>query len=195
MPNMSMGLGPVLGADDTQFMQKNRWYMSIPGVSENRSGMLPPSKSARPSVGFKETEVEHLMETIAYPTKPQWKPINITLYNVAGKSNLVFDWMKQLYDPCAGVFGFVENFKKEVTLELFNGCGCVLECWKYINAYPSNIEFGELDMGNAEIVTVDLTLRYDRAYECGCYTYGSTTPGISQFPSFGPSQFPGIGSG
>lgn len=52
----------------------------------------------------------------------------------------------------------------EATLKLFDGCGNVLEMWTFENVWPQSIDFGELDMGNSEVVTVDLTLKYDRAF-------------------------------
>ena len=43
-----------------------------------------------------------------------------------------------------------------------------MEQWQLDNCYPSSIEWGELDMGENDIVTVDMQLRYDRAYITAC---------------------------
>ena len=47
---------------------------------------------------------------------------------------------------------------------MYDGCGEILETWTFENVWPNNIEWGELDMSDSSYVTIDLTLRYDRAY-------------------------------
>jgi hypothetical protein len=54
--------------------------------------------------------------------------------------------------------------KERATLEMYNGCGDVLETWVFENAWPQAVEFGDLDMSSSDVVTCDLTIRYDRAY-------------------------------
>lgn len=164
-------------ADDICFPRKFRWLLKIPDISADGIGSLPPQKSARPSLAFKEASAEHLNETIYFPMKPDWKPINLTLYDLKKTTNPIFKWLKSLYNPCNGnwlppsasAFGssqsITNTFKKSsARLEMYDGCGKILETWVYENVYPNNIEWGELDMSNVEVTTVDLTLRYDRAY-------------------------------
>ena len=52
----------------------------------------------------------------------------------------------------------------QASLILFDGCGNAIERWIFENVWPQSVEFGELDMQSSEVVTVDVTLRYDRAY-------------------------------
>lgn len=160
-----MGLG-VLGGQELCVKQKFRWLFFIPQISDTGTNALPPSKGARPGITFKEMEVQHLSETVYYPSKADWKPVSLTLYDIKRTSNPVFTWLQRCYNPCTGRFlpSVGNNFKLKGTLELYNGCGDILERWVYENIYPQSIEFGELEMSNAEVVTVDLTLRYDRAY-------------------------------
>jgi hypothetical protein len=134
------------------FKRKFRWLLKIPGVSAEGVNTLPPMKSARPSLSFKEVEVRHLNEDIYFPGRPEWKPISLSLYDIKKQENKIFQWLQLVYDSCQG------------TLELYDGCGNVLETWVYENAWPNAIEWGELDMANNEITTIDLTLRYDRAF-------------------------------
>ena len=71
-----------------------------------------------------------------------------------------------MYDPTTGNYlASCDGFKvDQATLNLYDGCGKVIETWIFENAWPQNIEFGELDMTSSEVITCDLTLRYDRAY-------------------------------
>jgi hypothetical protein len=169
-----MGLG-VLGGSDICFKRKFRWMFYITNVVGEGVNMLPPDKGARPSLSFKEIEAQHLNETIYFAGKPDWKPIQITLFDVNTNQNPIFKWLKQQYDPCndAGTWkrprADPENgWKRDAKLEMYDGCGNVLEKWIIRNAWPNNVEWGDLDMGESAYVTVELTLRYDRAWIEGC---------------------------
>ena len=165
-----MGLG-TLGKDSTVFKRKFRWLFDIEGVSQGEGGSLPalpPKSGARPNISFNEIKVEHLTETIYYPGKPDWQTIELVLYDVTEdcKTNPVFEWLQLLYDPESGDYTPVVDagYKDTATLTLFDGCGSPIETWTFENAYPQRIDWGTLDMDESDIVTVDLTLRYDRAF-------------------------------
>lgn len=162
-----MGLDFGLESTTVCLKRKFRWLFIIPSVSAEGISSLPPSRGARPGISFKEIQVEHLNETIFYPGKPDWKPVELVLYDLKKNSHPVFRWLQNIYNPSNGAFatplenGFV---KSEAYLELYDGCGTVLEKWVFENIWPNSIDFGELDMANSEIVTCNLTLRYARAY-------------------------------
>ena len=172
-----MGLG-IIGSQDITFRRKNRWMFSIPGiVGEEEEGneikMLPPLKSARPSIAIKEMEIRHLDEVVYYPGRQDWKTINLTLYHVQCDNHPIFDWMKKIYNPLDiedpfkyGIDQFDENqfIKRTAEVFLFSGCGEVMEKWVYDCVWPTSIDWGELDMESSDIVYVDVTLRYARAY-------------------------------
>lgn len=169
----NMGLEMGLEKADMQFKRKFRWMFSIPSIcgdvgnSDGNAGVnaLPPTKSARPNLSFKEAEVQHLTEIVYFPVKVEWKPINLTLYDFKKNKHPIFEWIKKMYDPEKGIFKPVgEGFKKDAKLELYDGCGQILEKWQFDNAWPQSIEFGELDMSNNDVVLIDIVLRYDRAY-------------------------------
>lgn len=148
-------------------MRKFRWLLKIPDVSAQGTDALPPSKSARPSLSFKEMEAQHLNETIFFPAKPEWKPINLTLYDIKNGSSPVFKWLNHIYkvsNSAATWAPSCEGFKRQMVLEMYDGCGCIQEKWIYENAYPTTIDFGDLDMASSEVCMIDMTIRYDRAY-------------------------------
>lgn len=150
------------------FKRKNRWLFFIDGVSAQGTPCLPPFKGGRPSINFKEMEAQHLNETIYFPGKPEWKPINLSLYDLKKSKNVVIDWIKKIYDPSK----FSQNWKpscdgfkiRTCKLELYDGCGNTIEGWTFENVWPQSVEFGELDMSSSEVIMIDLQLRYDRAY-------------------------------
>ena len=187
MSDMGFGLSNGSAINSFIFKRKYRWTFSIVDVV-NFDGFVPslntlaPAKSARPSLSFREMEAQHLNETIYYPSKPEWKPINLTLYDYSdGTTNWkhpVFEWIRRFYDPSIetgsmklsnDITATPKPVKTTAILNLLSGgtpndADCILERWVFENAYPQNIEFEDLDMGSSDLVYVNLTLRYDRAY-------------------------------
>jgi hypothetical protein len=168
MARATMGFDFGLDSSDTCFKRKNRWLFTLYGISADASSInaLPPTRANRPSLSFKEIEVQHVTETIMLPGKPDWKPITLVLYDLRKEKNPVFEWIKEIYDAKEGIYRpSSERYKKpNAKLEMFDGCGGVIETWTLESVWAQNIEFGELDMSSGEVMTCDLTLRYDRAY-------------------------------
>ena len=116
---------------------------------------------------FKTTEAQHLHETVYFPAKPDWKPINLTLFDLVRNENPIIKWINELYEVTPTEVYYKTStvgFKKDAKLELYDGCGEIIETWVFENIGIENAEFGELDHSEAGIVFIDLTLRYDRAY-------------------------------
>jgi len=154
--------------------RKNRWLFNIGDDRDSQViigdgvSTLPPLKTTRPTLSFKEMSVQHVNEEVFYPAKPDWKPFHITIYDLKdGPTHKVFEWVKSIYDPqqnsrwTAPVGNFIKPF---AVLTLFDGCGEAIETWKYESVWPQTIDFQDLDMNSSEYVTCDLTIRYARAY-------------------------------
>ena len=163
----NMGFDFGLADPNTCFKRKHRWLFKIEDVSANGINSLAPLKAARPTISFKEIEVQHLTETVYFPGKPEWKPITLTLYDRKSYLNPIFNWLSKIYDPSNGskYNPSCDGFKvQQASLEMYDGCGNVLETWVFESVWPQSIDFGDLDMSSSEVMTCDLTLRYDRAY-------------------------------
>ncbi len=168
-----MGLDFGLEGPAKVCKRKNRWLLSIPDVSAGASRVeiktLPPLRSARPNLSFQEMQAKHLNEDIYYPAKPDWKPISLVLYDVSKNSHPVVDWLKLGYntDPKEDSNWYPASsglIKQEAKLELYDGCGDIIEVWKYENVWPQTVNFLDLDMMSGDILTCEITLRYARAY-------------------------------
>lgn len=153
------------------FKRKFRFLFTIPGVVDDGIGALPPSAAARPNIRFGEIVVPHLTEEIYLPSRPAFDPINLTLYDVKAVSP-VWDWVLQLYNPAQGGYQVSDirggldynRYKKTSILQMLDGCGNTIEAWTYENAWCTSANFGPLSMQDNDVCTVDLTIRYDRAY-------------------------------
>lgn len=158
--------------------RKFRWLFDIENITLGNDTALPCIKAARPKLNFREMQAEHLNETINYPSKPDWQPIQLSLYDrCINVQNPIFTWLKQQYNPvptgdefeagCSDWYPCIDDlsFKPCCFLRLLDGCGNKLEEWTLEHCYPQSIDWGDLDMSSSEIVTVDFSLRYDRAFQ------------------------------
>jgi len=174
---LNMGLGP---GSTSLCKRKFRWLFYITNLSATGIRALPPLRSSRPKVDLQEMQARHLNEDVFYPAKPQWQPITLTLFDLKRSVHPVFDWLKNTYDPETGDWNpplkqqaaaggrttpLIQSF---ATLDLYDGCGNCVEKWVYEDVWPSGIDFGQLDMSTSDFVTVDITLRYARAYLQNC---------------------------
>lgn len=149
------------------FKRKYRWLLKIPEISATGVETLPPTRAARPSLTFKTLEAQHMHETIYFPAKPDWKPITLTLFDIKKNVNPVIKWIKELYsvDNKDVIYKYATNgFKKDAEIEMYDGCGEIIEKWVLENVFIESAEFGELDHSDSAILYIDLSLRYDRAW-------------------------------
>lgn len=167
----TMGLDFGLDQFGTKFKTKFRWIFNLPDVSASGIAALPPLGFSRPSISFKTEEIQHITETIKYPVKPEFKDIDLTLIdikrpNTPHRMHPVFQWVKSIYDPRLGIMEYPvdADFYKQGTLSIYDGAGCELETWVFENCWPQSIEFGQLNMADSEVLTVDISLSFHRAY-------------------------------
>jgi hypothetical protein len=172
----SMGMQMGLDGDGRFCKRQFRWMFTVDGVIGDESAIgglqcLPPEKSARPNLSFKEMNAQHLIEEVFYPTKPDWKPITVTVFDLDKSVHPIWKWLTELYDAKNGVFnapnlnkGLKEGFIRECGLKLFDGCGTVIEKWIFDDCWPQAVNFQTLDMSQNGLVMCDITLRYSRAY-------------------------------
>lgn len=154
---------------DATYKSTFRFLFFIDGIVGTGVRAKLPQKAARPSYSFKELDVQHLSEQIYFPGKIDYKSMSVTLYDDTYKNepilNPVYNWILQFYNPKTGIYrSSTGGFKKNATITMYDGCGVALESWTYENAWPQEVNFGEVDMGTNDIMKIDLTLRFDRAY-------------------------------
>lgn len=171
---------------------KFRWYFGIYNLTGDNLEALPCIRASRPKIQFREMQAEHLNETIYFPSKPDWQTIQISLYDrCITTQHPIFTWLRLQYDPqppngsfdtahtnaysfswdsCGDACPWYPcvdplSFKPCAALQLYDGCGNIIEAWVLEHCYPQSVDFGELDMGSSEVITADITLRYDRAFQ------------------------------
>lgn len=174
-----MGLGRI-GETGIVHKRKFRWTFEV-DRSKNGGKNVPSSfvkMAARPNLNIEETEINFLNGKIFIPGKGSWETITITYYDIsaqAGEDNIaLWEWLASVYDFTDHV-----NLKQSSDrrcyggvgkCRLYDGCGNPLETWTLEDVWPQAVNFGELDYGSNDEVTIEVTLRYNKVKyrnDCG----------------------------
>lgn len=172
-----MGIG---FASSLIFKRQNQFVMHIPDITHVGSSsariynkVLIEETAARPKLSYSEIEVNHVIEKIRFAGRPDWDTLRVSLYDVA-QTNPAWGWITSNYylrsanNPNQVSVGYLggaaPNFKRNIQIFMLDGCGFALEAWNYMNAYPVDVDWGQVDMGRTDAMRVNMTLRYDRAY-------------------------------
>jgi len=170
-----MGIG-VIGQSDITFKRKYRWTFEISGFCENETNVVPEhfvQVASRPNLSIEETEINHLNAKTWIPGKASWETISVTYLDVAHlEMRSLFNWLATVYDftdPVQLSQGAKRDWNATGVLNLYDGCGTLLEGWQLKYLWPTSINFGDLDYSSSDIATIELTLRYsDVMYRSYC---------------------------
>jgi hypothetical protein len=208
-----MGMGP-LGGNNVIFKRKFRWGLRVEICPQTNPQIIHEhfvKVAARPNITIEATEINMKNAKTWIPGKAEWQTITITYYDVAGTDVnngilALYQWLRSVYDFTTGIQGDSvferdltmgssrQDYAGLATLNMYDGCGNVLETWKFKDAWPEAIDFGELEMSNAEEATINLTMRYSDVQYCpGCGVKppkcsctncgpGTTGSGVSNIP-------------
>ena len=139
---------------------KNRFIMQIDGIN----AYLIKSMH-RPSLESDEVVLEHMNVTRYVKGKSRWQPLEIMLYDpvVPSAAQQVIEWIRLHHESVTGRDGYSDFYKKNITFNLLDPVGAVVEEWELKGAYIQSANFGDMDIASSDPVEISLTLRYDYA--------------------------------
>ncbi len=172
-----MGLG-ALGDGSIQFKRKFRWTFELQYCCSSETPFTVAREFVklgnRPQIAFDEVEINYLNGVNWIPGKGKWQTITMTYYDVSGtpttplsggaSTTNILGWIATIYDftdPCCLKMNSVPAAYEGLgRLTLYDGCGTPLEAWILRHVWPTNVNWGDLDMGSNDECTIELTLRY-----------------------------------
>jgi len=169
-----MGFWGAQGGAIVDPKRQFRWLISF-GNSDLKSWYAKSAK--KPSFQIGETPHQFINHTFYYPGRVEWQTVDIVLVDPAGADDTSLALVKMLrnmgyYAPNNDLSAASTITKKKavnalggqvVLKQLGSDDSDTLETWKLINPWITNVEFGQLDYANNEMVEISLTLRYDYA--------------------------------
>jgi hypothetical protein len=177
-----MGMG-VIGNPDMVFKRKFRWTFEILGFCNNIQNIIPEhfiKSASRPNLSLEELEINHLNAKTWIPGKASWETITVTYIDVAhAEMETLWNWLATIYDftdPVQLSMGTKRDWDATGILNMYDGCGVLLETWQLQHMFPTAINFGEVDYSSSEECTIELTLRYsDLKYQSFCPAFTPTS--------------------
>ena len=160
-----MAAGELLEPNQIMFSNwepklKNRFIMQIDGIN----AYLIKSMN-RPSIESDEVVLEHMNVTRYVKGKSRWQPLEIMLYDpvVPSAAQQVIEWVRLHHESVTGRDGYADFYKKDITFNLLDPVGAVVEEWELKGAFIQSANFGDLDFASSDPVEISMTLRYDYA--------------------------------
>jgi hypothetical protein len=127
----------------------------------------------KPSVSFSETPHQYINHTFYYPGRATWNPITVKLVDPVNP-----DAAKSMENILrASGYNFPTNPNDVTTISKANAVaslgnlsiiqlgpdGETVEEWQITNSWVKEVKFGDLDYSSDDMVTIELTIRYDFA--------------------------------
>ena len=139
---------------------KNRFIMQIDGINAYLIKAMN-----RPTLEQETVELDHMNVTRYVKGKSKWQAIEITLYDpvVPSAAQQVLEWIRLHHESVTGRDGYSDFYKKDITFNLLDPVGAVVEEWELKGAYIQSANFGDLDFASSDPAEISLTLRYDYA--------------------------------
>jgi hypothetical protein len=144
--------------------KQHQFILSIDGP-----GVAIPSylikASGKPQLTQGEVTLDHINVQRYVKGKSTWNALSITLYDaiVPSGAQAVMDWVLQHHESHTGRDGYSTYYKKTLTLQQLSPLGEIIEEWKLYGAFITDSNWGTLDWGTEDVVTIELSLRYDWA--------------------------------
>jgi len=131
------------------------------------------TECARPQVQFDEITLPVYNSTLYLAGKHKWQPLSVTIRDDASGtvSKAVGQQLQKQLDfveQASAATG--QDYKFQTNIEILDGgngaaAPVVLETWELYGCFLQQANYQTLNYANSEVVTIQLTLRYDNAIQ------------------------------
>ncbi len=168
---------PGVGSGFLQPKQKNKWKVSFLGFAELPSAIplsLQAKKVTRPELTFETHELHRYNSRASVLGKHKFGDLELTLIDDIGSTaSKVIQTQLQRQQYIIGAEGPYlaasqegSFYKFATVIEMLNGNDLVLESWTYEGCMIKAHKLDELDYETSDILTINLTLSIDHAFQC-----------------------------
>ena len=141
--------------------KQHQFIMNIDGIPTHLV-----KASAKPTLQQNEVTLDMINVQRYVKGKSVWNTIDITLYDpiVPSAAQSVIEWVRLHHESATGRDGYASFYKKDIYLHQLSPLGEVIEEWILHGAYITDTNFGSLDWSTEDVVTIEMTLRFDWAF-------------------------------
>jgi hypothetical protein len=128
---------------------------------------------SRPKLTFEDIKLDRYNSVAYIPGKHSWDACNITVEDdVTNKATMLIQSQVEAQQRLIGADGpwlnteaTASTFKFKTQLNMLDGNETILESWIMQGCYISHVDYGDLDYSASDVMTINLTLRFDHAYQ------------------------------
>jgi hypothetical protein len=138
---------------------KNRHILYCDGVPS-----FIVKKVKRPTFKSEKKNLDHINIQRYYKGKSTWDSITMELYDpiVPSGAQAVMEWIRLSHESVTGRDGYMDFYKKDLTLNVLGPVGDKVEEWTLKGAWVENADFGESDWSDSgEPAMISLTISVD----------------------------------
>ena len=140
---------------------QHRFIMYLDGVPS-----FVIRKVDRPKVASERKALDHINLQRYYKGKTIWQPATMELYDpiVPSGAQAVMEWLRLSHESVTGRDGYMDFYKKDITVNVLGPVGDKVEEWTYKGAFPTDLDFQSVDWTNTGVpLGIVVTLSYDYA--------------------------------
>jgi len=112
-----------------------------------------------------EFKIDYINMSIKGAGKTIYQDVEMTLYDFINPSTsqLIENWYVRIHDPASNRDGYMDMYKKRVTIVQLGPSNDIVGKVTLIGAHPVSVTYPTLEMsGTADISLINVSLRYDR---------------------------------
>lgn len=173
---------------------KNRWQVRFISIAKAANGngkdlTAQAVTVSRPNLSFEEVKLDRYNSTAYVAGKHSWEPLSLTVEDdITGLAATVVQQQLETQQRLIGADSSngqwlnaeptASGYKFGVKLEMLDGNEAVVETWKLEGCFIQACDWGELDYSASEAAQINLTIRFDHAFqELGGQGYGTAIGG------------------
>lgn len=157
--------GRHISSDRNYQMQQTNWFdISIQGVKADIAFYI--QNMPLPSIGVDVINIGYGNTDAKQAGKATFDGGSFTVNDAIAKDVELemLDWFKQVYDPKSGKMGWVDQYKRDMTVIQYGPDGTYERTWKYEGVFPTNMNFGEMSNESPGKKDIQVQFSYDVAY-------------------------------
>jgi len=137
---------------------KNRFILYMDGIPS-----YLVKKAVRPTIKQDSKPLDHINVQRYVKGKTTWGPMQLELYDpiVPSGAQAVMEWVRLHHESVTGRDGYLEFYKKDLTLNILGPVGDKVEEWIIKGAQITEVNFGEMDWATDDVMTFTLTIQPD----------------------------------
>lgn len=145
-------------------LQQTNWYeIAIGGMSQDitfivQSCTLPEVSNPAIDVGFGNS-------TAKIAGKREYGSGSFVFMDaiMVDIEQQLLDWQRTVQDERTGKMGWVDDYKRDMTVTQYGPDGTYERKWSFEGAWPSSINYGEMSGESSDKKTISVTIEYDKA--------------------------------